>query len=76
VKITSLDFEIESYIEVRQCSFEGPVCRYIIQAALETTIWPVLKPEFCTRENGVTMGERSEQKRGTTKFKHGCSMIA
>jgi hypothetical protein len=39
-----------------------------MQAALETMKWPVPKPEFCTLENGVTMGERTEQKRGTTNL--------
>jgi hypothetical protein len=38
--------------------------------------WPVPKPEFCTRENGVTMGERAERKRGTIKNEYGCSLYA
>jgi hypothetical protein len=47
-----------------------------MQAALETMKWPVPKPEFCTRENRVTMGERTERKRGTIKYEHGCSLYA
>jgi hypothetical protein len=47
-----------------------------MQAALETMKWPVPKPEFCTRENEVTMGERTERKRGTIKHEHGCSLYA
>jgi hypothetical protein len=43
-----------------------------MQAALETM--PVPKPKFCTRENGVAMGEGTERKRGTTKHKHCCSL--
>jgi hypothetical protein len=48
----------------------------MMQAALETMKWPVPKPEFCTRENGVTMGERTERKRGTIEHEHGCSLYA
>jgi hypothetical protein len=48
----------------------------MMQAALETMKWPVPKPEFCTRENGVTTGERTERKRGTIKHEHGCSLYA
>jgi hypothetical protein len=45
-----------------------------MQVALETMKWPVPKPEFRTRENGVTMGERTERKRGTIKHEPGCSL--
>jgi hypothetical protein len=38
--------------------------------------WPVPKPEFFIRENGVTMSERTEWKRGIIKHKHGCSLYA
>jgi hypothetical protein len=66
VKIDSADSEIESSIGVRQGSCEGPVLfLFIMQAALETIKWPEPKPEFCIRENGVIMGERTERKRGT-----------
>jgi hypothetical protein len=62
-KIGSVDSEIESSIGVRQGSCEGPILfLFIMQAALETMKWPVPKPEFCTRENGVTTGERTERK--------------
>jgi hypothetical protein len=47
-----------------------------MQAELETMKWPVPKPEFCTRENGVTMGERTERKRGKIKHEHGRSLYA
>jgi hypothetical protein len=47
-----------------------------MQAALETMKWPVPKQGFCTRENGVTMGERTEWKRGTANHEHGCSLCA
>jgi hypothetical protein len=77
VKIGSVDFEIESFIGVRQGSYEGPVLfLFKMQAALETMNWPVPKPELCTRENGVTMGERTERKGGTIKHEHGCSLHA
>jgi hypothetical protein len=36
----------------------------------------VPQPEFCTRENGVTKGERTEQKRGTRKYERSCSLCA
>jgi hypothetical protein len=77
VKVGSLDSEIEGSIGVRQGSCEGPVLfLFIKQAALETMKWPVLKPELCTRENGVTMDERTEQKRGKIKHEHCCSLHA
>jgi hypothetical protein len=77
VKIGSVDSEIESFIGVRQGSCEGPVLfLFIIQAALETMKWPVTKPEFFTRENGVTMFERTERKRGTIEHENGCSLYA
>jgi hypothetical protein len=47
-----------------------------MQAALETMIWSFLKPEFCTRENGLTTGECTERKRGTIKHEHGSSLYA
>jgi hypothetical protein len=57
--------------------FEGPVIfLFIMQAALEIMKWPAPKPEFCTRENVVTMGERIERKRGTIKHEQGSSMYA
>jgi hypothetical protein len=62
MKIGSVDSEFESSIGVRQGSCEGPVLFLIIkQAAIETMKWPVPKPKFCSRENGVTMGERTER---------------
>jgi hypothetical protein len=61
VKIGSADSKIESSIGVRQGSCEGPALfLFIMQAALETMKWPVPKPEFFIRENGVTMSERTE----------------
>jgi hypothetical protein len=47
-----------------------------MQAALETMKWPVPNPEFCTRENGVPMGERTERKRGTINHEHGFLLCA
>jgi hypothetical protein len=77
VKIGSVDSKIESSIWVRQGSCEGPVLfLFIMEATLETMKWPVPKPVFCTRKNGVTMGERTERKRGTVKHEHGCSLYA
>jgi hypothetical protein len=38
--------------------------------------WPVPKPEFCTRENGVTMCECPERKPGTIKHEYGCSLYS
>jgi hypothetical protein len=56
-------------------SCEGPVLfLFIMQAALEIMKWPVPKPEFFTRENGVAMGERTERKRGTIKHEHSCAL--
>jgi hypothetical protein len=76
-KIGSVDSEIESSIGVQQGSCAGPVLfLFITQAALETMKWPVPKPEFYTREDGVTMGERTERKRGTIKHEHVCSLFA
>jgi hypothetical protein len=65
LKIGSIDSEIESSIGVRQF-----FVLVMMQAALETMKWPVPKPEFCTRKNGVTMGERTDWKRGITKHEH------
>ena len=54
---------------MRQGSCEGPVLfLFIMQATMETMNWPVPKPEFRTRTDGVTMGEKSERKRGATTF--------
>jgi hypothetical protein len=59
VKIGSVDSELESSIGIRQGSCEGTVLfLFIMQAAFETMKWLVPKPEICTREKGVTMGER------------------
>jgi hypothetical protein len=38
--------------------------------------WPALNPEFRTLENGMTVGERTERKQGTTKSKHSCVLYA
>ena len=35
---------------------------------METMKWPAPKPEFRTRANGVTMGDKSGRKRGATSF--------
>jgi hypothetical protein len=77
VKIGSVDSEIESSIGMRQGSLEGLLLfPFIMHAALENMKWPVPKPEFFNRENGATMGERTERKRGTTKYEQSCSLHA
>jgi hypothetical protein len=77
VKIGSVDSELESSTEVRQGPREGPfLLLFIMQAALETMKWPVPKEEFCIRVNVVTMGERTERKRGTKDYEHSCSLYA
>ena len=77
VKVGSVDSELESSIGVRQGSCEGPVLfLFIMQAAMETMNWPVPKPEFRTRTDGVTMGEKSERKRGAATFEFWLSLFA
>ena len=49
---------------------------FIMQAAMEKMNWPVPKPEFRTRKDGVTMGEKSERKRGATTFEFWLSLFA
>ena len=49
---------------------------FIMQAAMETMNWPVPKPEFRTRTDGVTMGEKSERKRGAKTFEFWLSLFA
>jgi hypothetical protein len=71
VKIGSAEEQVESSIGVRQGSCEDPVpvlFLFIMQAAMETMQWPVPKPQFRTRADGVTSGERSARKRGATSF--------
>ncbi len=63
VTVGNVESELDSSIGVRQGSCEGPVLfLFIMQAAMETMKWPVPKPQYCTRTNGVTMGERSERR--------------
>ena len=72
VKVGDVESELESSIGVRQGSCEGPVLfLFIMQVAMETIKWSVPKPEFCTRVNGVTMGERPERKRGRQRMGFG-----
>ena len=62
---------MDSTIGVRQGSCEGPVLfLFITQEAMETLQWPdgVARPEFMTRERGVTMGENSTHRRDATSF--------
>ena len=47
-----------------------------MQAAMETMKWPVPKPEYCTRKNRVTLGERSERKRGESALGFWLSIFA
>ena len=77
VKVGEVESELESSIGVRQGSCEGPVLfLFIMQAAMETMNWPVSKPEFRTRADGVTMGERSYRKRGVSTFELWASLFA
>ena len=79
VKIGEEDSEVDSTIGVRQGSCEGPVLfLFIMQAAMETLQWPdgVARPEFMTRESGVTMGENSTRKRDATSFELWASLFA
>jgi len=71
------DTEVDSSIGVRQGSCEGPILfLFIMQAALETMEWPVAKPTFQTRADGVTTGERPMRKRGVTSFELFASLFA
>ena len=77
VKIGEEDTDIDSSIGVRQGACEGPILfLFIMQAALETMEWPVAKPTFRTRADGVTSGERSTRKRGVTVFELFASLFA
>ena len=77
VKVGDVESELDSSIGVRQGSCEGPVLfLFIMQAAMETMKWPVPKPEFRTRANGVCMGEKSERKRGSSAFEFWLSLFA
>ena len=77
IKVGDVETLLESSIGVRQGSCEGPVLfLFIMQAAMETMIWPVSKPEFRTRTDGVTMSERSVRKRGATSFNLWLSLFA
>ena len=52
MKIGDIDYTVDSSIGVRQGSCEGPVLfLFIMQAAIETLVWPegVEKPQFRTR---------------------------
>ena len=68
VKVGEVESELESSIGVRQGS--------IMQAAMWTMKWPVPKPEFRTRANGVTMGEKSGRKSGAASFDFWLSLFA
>ena len=62
---------------MRQGACEGPILfLFIMQAALETMEWPVAKPTFQTRADGVTSGERPTRKRGGTVFELFASLFA
>ena len=77
MKIGEEDTEVDSSIGVRQGACEGPILfLFIMQAALETMEWPVAKPTYRTRADGVTTGERSTRKRGVTSFGLFASLFA
>jgi hypothetical protein len=64
-KVGETDTEVSSNIGVRQGACEGPsLFLFIMQAALETMVWPVAKPQFCTREAGEVAGEKWDRVRG------------
>ena len=79
MKIGSVDYVIDSSIGVRQGSCEGPVLfLFIMQAAMETLLWPegIEKPQFRTREEGKTMGEKWDRMRGAKTFELWASLFA
>ena len=79
LKIGEAEKDIASTIGVRQGSCEGPVLfLFIMQAAMETLVWPdgVSRPEFRTVNEGKTMGEKWNRKRGATSFELWASLFA
>ena len=69
VKIGEGDTAVGSSTGVRQSTCEGPILfLFIMQAALEAMEWPVTKPTFRARADGVTSGERFNRKRGVAPF--------
>ena len=48
----------------------------IIQAAFETMIWPVQKPQFCTRKDGDITATRWDRKVGVITFDLWASLFA
>lgn len=77
LKVGETKSETDSTIGVRQGSCEGPTLfLFIIQAAIETMVWPVDKPQFCTKELGEVTGSRHDQKRDITSFELFSSLFA
>jgi hypothetical protein len=57
VKIGEEDTAVGSSAGVRQGACGGPMpSLFIIQAALETKEWPMARPTYRTRADGVTSG--------------------
>ena len=76
-KIGEVDSTVPSEIGVRQGSCEGPTLfLFIIQAALETMIWLVEKPQFCTTKDGKITGSRWNRKRDVTVYELWASLFA
>ena len=62
--VGDIDTAVPSDIGVRQGSIEGPILfLFFFQAAIETAKWPVAKPIFYTRKNGMVSGENWKRKR-------------
>jgi hypothetical protein len=76
-KVGEVDTAVPSSIGVRQGSVEGPsLFLFIMQAALETVEWPAAKPIYCTREAGMTQGERWDRKNDVEVFDLWMSLFA
>ena len=79
LKTGEAEKDFASTIGVRLGSCEGPVLfLFIMQAVMETLVWPdgVSRPEFRTVNEGKTMREKRNRKRGATSFELWASLFA